>query len=69
MSGVSLNLFYEALGSQHGVIIQCEGDAVKVRQKLYKLRADHGDPDLEILSIVQSPTNPSQLWIVKVAKQ
>lgn len=68
MSSVSLNLWYEALGSQYGIALQCEGDPVKVRQKLYALRKQHNDPDLESLSIVQSPSVPSQLWIVKVAK-
>jgi hypothetical protein len=61
-------LWYEALGAQHGIALQCEGDPVKVRAKLYALRAAHNDPDLEVLSIVQSPSVPSQLWIVKVTK-
>ena len=65
MPGVSLNILYEALGAQFGVVLQCEGPSEKVRQKLYLLRKEHGDPDLECLSIVQSPSNPSQLWIVK----
>lgn len=64
MSGVSLNLLYEALGSQFGVVVQCS-DTEKVRQKLYSLRKESGDADLEILSMVQSPTNPQQLWILK----
>jgi hypothetical protein len=63
---VSINSWYEALGSQYGVVIQCEGNPVKVREKLYALRRDAKDPDLECLSIVQSPSNLSQLWIVKV---
>ena len=67
MSGVSLNILYEALGSQFGVVVQCD-DAERVRQKLYALRKAHGDADLECLHIVQSPSNPSQLWIVKVVK-
>lgn len=66
MSGVSINLLYEALGNQFGAVVQCDaGSTEKVRQRLYKLRTDHGDPDLDCLSIVQSPSNPSQLWIVK----
>lgn len=67
MSGVSINLLYEALGSQFGVVLQCD-NAEKVRQRLYKLRSEHNDPDLDILSIVQSPSNPQHLWIVKVVK-
>jgi hypothetical protein len=68
MSGVSLNLWYEALGSQRGIVLQCTGDPAKVREKLYKLRKDANDPDLESMSVVQSPSTPSQLWIVKVKK-
>lgn len=67
MSGVSLNLLYEALGSPLGVVVQCD-NAEKVRQKLYALRKEQNDPDLECLSFVQSPSNPQQLWIVKVVK-
>lgn len=65
MPSVSLNLFYEALGAQFGVVVTCDGPPDKVRQKLYALRKDHNDPDLDCISIVQSPTNPSQLWLVK----
>lgn len=64
MSSVSINLLYEALGSPLGVVLQCD-NVEKVRQRLYKLRADHGDADLECLHLVQSPSNPSHLWIVK----
>jgi hypothetical protein len=64
-SSVSLNLWYEALGAQFGVVIQCDGHPDKVRQKLYALRSAHNDPDLESLAVVQSPTNPSQLWIIR----
>lgn len=64
MQSVSLNLLYEALGTDLGVVI-LTNDAEKARQKLYKLRAEANDPDLESLSIVQSPTAPNQLWIVK----
>jgi hypothetical protein len=68
MSGVSLNLWYEALGSEFGVVVQCDGPPDKVRQKLYAIRAEHNDPDLESVSIVQSPSNPSQLWLVRTKK-
>lgn len=67
MPGVTTNILYEALGSQFGVVLQCD-NAEKVRQKLYALRREADDPDLECLSFVQSPTNPQQLWIVKVVK-
>lgn len=64
---VDLNLWYAALGSQLGVVIACNspGDTEKVRQKLYSLRKEANDPDLDSISVVQSPTNPIQLWLVK----
>ncbi len=69
MPGVSINLLYEALGSPFGVVIACDsGTTPQVRQKLYNLRKESGDPDLDCLSFVQSPSNPSHLWIVKIIK-
>lgn len=69
MPGVSLNTLYEALGSPLGVVIACDaGTTPQVRQKLYNLRKESGDQDLDCLSFVQSPSNPSHLWIVKVVK-
>lgn len=69
MPGVSLNVLYEALGSQFGICLACDaGTTEKVRQKLYNIRKDSGDQDLDCLSFVQSPSNPSHLWIVKVVK-
>lgn len=65
--GPQLNHLYEALGSAFGVVVQCS-HTEKARQAYYKLRKEAQDPDLESLSIVQSPTDPQQLWIVKVPK-
>lgn len=64
MPGVSIELLYEALGSETGIVI-ATNDAGRCRQKLYALRAASGDPDLACLSIVQSPTSPNELWIGK----
>ena len=59
-----LELWYQALGSRLGIVIEVS-DMERAKQKLYKLRADNPDPDLESLSIQTSPTTPNQLWIVK----
>jgi hypothetical protein len=67
MPGVSINLLYEALGSEFGVVVQTD-DAKRCREKLYLLRKEAKDPDLDCISIVQSPTAPNQLWLVKVKK-
>lgn len=66
-SEVTIEQWYTALGSPHGIILNCEGsDPEKVRQKLYALRKTCGDKDLDILSVVISPTNPTkELWIVR----
>ena len=64
-SAVSLELWYAALGSPFGIIVQTS-DPEKAKQRLYHLRKEAGDQDLYELSIVTSPTAPtSELWIVK----
>lgn len=62
--GLDANLLYEALGSPLGVVVRCS-DTERARQKLYALRKECNDPDLDILSFVQSPTSPLELWIVR----
>lgn len=59
-----LELWYEALASEFGLILSVS-DPEFVRQKLYALRAKSGDADLESISLVVSPTNPQELWMVK----
>lgn len=64
MASVSIDLWYAALASPAGIIVQCD-DPEATKQKLYRLRAGANDPDLNHISIVQSPTSPSDLWLVK----
>lgn len=66
-SEVSIEQWYTALGSPSGVIVDCCGnDPEKVKEKLYAARKACGDPDLDLLGIVTSPTNPTkELWIVR----
>ncbi len=60
-----LEHLYAALRSPLGVVLTItEGDFESVRQKLYRLRRETMDPALTHLSFVQSPTDPTQLWIV-----
>lgn len=67
-SAVSIELWYAALGSPHGVIVSTS-DPEKAKQKLYALRKEAGDVDLYLLSIITSPTNPTgELWIVRKSK-
>ncbi len=63
---LSIDLWYSALASPVGIIVQVTGDVGRAKAQLYDLRAKSRDADLECLSIVQSPTSPeNELWIVK----
>jgi len=57
-------LLYNALHSPFGVILQTD-DPERAKARFYSTRAKLNDPKLDCLSLVQSPTDPSQLWIVK----
>ena len=57
-------LLYNALHSPFGIILQTD-DLERVKARFYSTRAKLNDPKLDCLSLVQSPTDPSQLWIVK----
>lgn len=62
---LSLSLWYEALGSPHGIIIEVS-DIERAKQRLYALRKEANDEDLASLSICTSPSgHPNQLWLVK----
>ena len=62
-----LELLYEALHSEHGVIIETS-DSERFRQKFYQLRKQ--DEALRALSCTLSPTNPNaEVWIVKNGKE
>ncbi len=65
MPEVSLNLWYEALGTPFGIVI-LTNNPERCRQRLYKLRDAAGDPVLSTISVVTSPTVPeSHVWLVK----
>lgn len=62
---IDITLWYDALASEHGVIIETD-DPNAVKQRLYAIRAASADEDLKSISIVTSPTNPERdLWLVK----
>lgn len=62
-----MEYLYQALRSERGICLQVS-DPEKARSRLYTERRNAQDPDLDILSLVPSPTDPTQLWIVKRAK-
>jgi hypothetical protein len=61
-----LELLYSALASQFGIRVSTSNLNL-LRQKLYALRAKH--EELSCLSLVQSPFDPNELWIVKTPKE
>jgi hypothetical protein len=61
---LSLELWYAALAEPLGICIQTS-DPERARQRLYQLRTKANDPDLEKISVVASPTDPKQLWLIK----
>lgn len=63
-----LEHLYRALRSTSGTVIRCApGQFETCRQRLYAERKAVMDPALDVISIVQSPTDPDELWLVKKA--
>lgn len=61
-------IWYAALAAEHGVIIQTDDPAL-CKQKLYALRKALADPDLQDISIMTSPQNKNELWLVKTSSR
>lgn len=60
-------LLYTALQSEYGIEIEYHGNYQVSLQRLYAAR--RADPDLEVIQICRSPTNPqTHLWLVKSDK-
>jgi hypothetical protein len=58
-------VWYEALASELGVVIKT-GDPQGTKMKLYAIRKELNDPDLDQISVMQSPDDPGgELWLVK----
>ncbi len=55
-------LLYQALGSELGVVVETN-DPERLRQKLYSIKKEI--PDGDRLSLIISPLNPADLWIIK----
>lgn len=60
-----LALLYQALSSDLGIVVESDNVAL-AKQRLYKARADAGDPTLACLQLRTSPVRPdAEIWIVK----
>lgn len=58
-------ILYSALHSPCGIVLYSD-DPMRLRAKLYAVRRELGDPELDALSFVESPVNPTEhLWVVK----
>ena len=59
-----LVLWYHALSSPRGIRLTSTDRRLTI-QRLYKARAERDDPAISDLSIVLSPANPDDFYIVK----
>ena len=59
-----ITLWYQAKAERRGLCLETD-DLRLLTQRLYKARVEAMDPELEELILVNSPTTPGQLWIVK----
>lgn len=61
-----LDYWYMALAAPYGKeVFNCSPDFETVRQALYRTRTEARDDDLKGLAVLQSPFDPSTIWIVK----
>lgn len=62
-----LEMWYTAANTKDGACFSVS-NYESIRQQLYTCRKGAADPELDGLTIVQSPINPSHLWIIKRGK-
>jgi len=62
-----LEAWYTALHSPNGAKFATE-DVEKAKQQLYRIRKEINDPQLAVLFLTTSPTNPNHIWIVHEKK-
>lgn len=60
-----LEYWYQALRAKYGIVIRCFPNREKVKNKLYRVRAEADDPELKGIAIVTSPTTNNELWLIK----
>lgn len=63
-----LDIWYRALRADLGIRVQTE-DARRLKSRLYKVRSDANDPDLDGLALRTSPEDPAhEIWITRGGK-
>jgi len=61
---ITPEIWYEALASQCGTRFLTD-DVAYTKQKLYAIRKSLKDPDLGGITIMTSPRDPNEIWLVK----
>lgn len=62
---VDPKIWYEALASESGVVLKTD-DPLGAKMRLYEVRKELNDPDLDQISVIQSPVDPGgEIWLVK----
>jgi hypothetical protein len=62
------DLWYTALASEYGIVV-LTNDPIRAQQKLYEIREGLADPDLKSISIMTSPDDHNEIWLVKRPKE
>lgn len=65
MSDDLRSILYSALSEPVGLLLAVDGDPIRARQKLYKVRHELRDPALARLQIRASPLAEGELIIIK----
>lgn len=61
-------ILYDAIHAEHGILVR-SNDANRLRGRLYQVRRDLKDPELDPITIAVNPTSPeTELMIVKHGK-
>lgn len=59
----TLPLWYQAQAHPFGICLEVSGDVTRAIQRLYRDRK--ADESLKDIKIKRSPTNASELWLIK----
>ena len=60
-----ITLLYQAMTTKYGLVLETDNLPI-LRARLYKARAESGDPDLACLQLRPDPVAQNQyLWIIK----
>lgn len=64
MANPYVQLLYQALASEHGIVVSHENPQ-SARSQFYAARKRHGDPALNVISVTILEGEPNKLYLVK----